>query len=303
MAKLTGPIQEVSRALDLVPYLSTHSHVSLKELAREFGVSEKEMANELTALSMCGLPGYTPYELIEVFFESGFVSINNHDALDIPRALTGLEISSFLIGLELLRESIPGDQSEVLDNIDSLVAQLKSIVGDVIEVHDAPESNHRSVIESAIASRHSLEIAYLSPSRDEVSIRVVDPLSLYSEEGFTYLSAFCQSANDYRNFRLDRVERVTPLPLSTKPAPEGDPHGSTGQRFQVRATRNRRAVAELLQSKDLDHGGSAEIEVFSTDWLHRAVVAVAPDLEVVAPVGFREEIRLRGEKILALYLS
>ena len=72
-------MQEVARLLDLVPFLSTHSHISLKELAHEFGISEKAMASELTALSMCGLPGYTPYELIEIFFESGFVTINNHD--------------------------------------------------------------------------------------------------------------------------------------------------------------------------------------------------------------------------------
>jgi proteasome accessory factor C len=94
MSNQSAPIQEVSRLLDLVPFLSTHSHISLKELAEEFGISEKAMASELTALSMCGLPGYTPYELIEIFFESGFVTINNHDALDIPRALTQLEVAS-----------------------------------------------------------------------------------------------------------------------------------------------------------------------------------------------------------------
>ena len=108
MAKQTAPIQEVARLLDLVPYISTHSHISVKELAEEFGITEKAMANELMSLSMCGLPGYTPYELIEVFFDTGFVTINNHDALDIPRALTNAEIASLLIGLTMMRESATG---------------------------------------------------------------------------------------------------------------------------------------------------------------------------------------------------
>ncbi len=61
MVKQSAPIQEVARLLDLVPYLSTHSYISLKELAAEFGVGERAMAAELSALSMCGLRGYTPY--------------------------------------------------------------------------------------------------------------------------------------------------------------------------------------------------------------------------------------------------
>ncbi len=109
MANKSAPIKEVSRLLDLVPFLSTHSHISLKELASEFGVSEKEMASELTALSMCGLPGYTPYELIEIFFETGYVTINNHETLDIPRALTRLEVASLLIGLEILKDRAEED--------------------------------------------------------------------------------------------------------------------------------------------------------------------------------------------------
>ena len=158
MAKKTAPIEEVSRLLDLVPYLSTHSHISLKELAKEFGISEKEMANELTALSMCGLPGYTPYELIEIFFDSGFVTINNHEALDIPRALTNLEVASLLIGLEILKDSISGAEPRVESKIEKLIAQMRALLGESIEIEGGQGSAFLSQINSAIASRQPLEI-------------------------------------------------------------------------------------------------------------------------------------------------
>lgn len=166
MAKKSAPILEVSRLLDLVPYLSTHSHISLKELANEFGITEKEMANELTSLSMCGLPGYTPYELIEIFFDSGFVTINNHDSLDIPRALSNLEVASLLIGLEMLRESVSESDSRTASALEALLDQLRALSSSTIQVNENPALSTQSEIQRAIQTRSAIEIAYNSPIRD-----------------------------------------------------------------------------------------------------------------------------------------
>ena len=127
MPEFSAPLKEVARMLDLVPYLSTHSFISLKTLAEEFQVSEKEIVKELTTLSMCGLPGYTPYELIEVFFESGFVTINNHDPLDLPRALSFTEIATLLLGLEILRDSLEEEIPGVSDEIRLLIDLLTTL--------------------------------------------------------------------------------------------------------------------------------------------------------------------------------
>lgn len=303
MAKPSAPIQEVARLLDLVPFLSSHSHISLKELASEFGVSEKEMANELTALSMCGLPGYTPYELIEIYFESGFVTINNHESLDIPRALTNVEVASLLIGLALLKEAVAKDQDEIHSKIDSLSEKLSAILGSTIEISAPSDVPFLAAISRAIAARSSLTISYLSPLKDEVEERLISPLAVKSEGTFTYIHSYCHNSQGYRNFRSDRISavaEVAPQPEPVEPLPTID---SEKVSVDLSVLGRRRAAAEALQLSSIPTNGALTTEVFSTEWVEKMVTAFSPDIVLDSPDASRNRVRSRLEKILALYLS
>lgn len=303
MVNQSAPIQEVSRLLDLVPFLSTHSHISLKELAMEFGISEKAMANELTALSMCGLPGYTPYELIEIFFESGFVTINNHEALDIPRALTHLEVASLLIGLEILRDSAVDESSALTTKIDSLIAQMKTLMGGAITIVDNPFTSFRAVIEGAIAHRRSLSLQYRSPVRDQIAMREVDPLSLRTEKSNIYLVAYCHNAGAIREFRLDRVTDVQEVENSTFTPREVESAAGEQSSFRLKVHGDRRAIAEALSISEFASNGEVEVEIYSPEWLVKAVLAHSPHIELLEASQIRGEIRRSAENILALYSS
>jgi proteasome accessory factor C len=296
MAKMTAPIQEVSRLLDLVPYLST------KELADEFGVSEREISNELTALSMCGLPGYTDYELIDVSFDSGFVTIRNHDPLDIPRALTSLEVATLLIGLEIMRDGIDSDKGDLVEKIDSLISQLSPLVGSSLAVESHPQALHSAQIQKAIAERKALEISYESSLTGASESRLIEPLSLYLENSHTYLSAYCHKAQGYRNFRVDRITEIS---LSSAEVQDRDPiSGSTDQEeFIVRVSGRRRAIAEFLQVDRIDDDGEIEISAYSRDWVSKTVTSFAPDAALIKPEEFQAAIAGRLENILALYRS
>jgi len=61
---LSAPLLRTARLLDLVPYLNSNQGISIKDLATDFGVSTAQINSDLTTLWMCGLPGYTPLELI-----------------------------------------------------------------------------------------------------------------------------------------------------------------------------------------------------------------------------------------------
>jgi len=302
MPRQSAPIQEVARLLDLVPYLSTHSYISVKELAAEFGVSEREMVNELTALSMCGLPGYTPYELIEVFFDSGFVTINNHDSLDIPRALTNLEVASLLLGLALMRENA-SEHPELLERIDLLTEQFRKILGDTVEVKGETSAPHSALIEKAIATRRTLQIKYISSTRDEDEQREIDPLSLYSENSFTYLNAYCHQAGGYRNFRLDRITSAELGERTREEVQNPTTEKAEASEVSLRVRGSRRAVAEFLSLDSIPNDGSISYQTYSNEWAERAVISFSPDIDMAAPMNSREAIHRRLSAILALYSS
>ena len=93
MAKqTTSPIAKTARLLDLVPFITTHQGISIKDLAKEFAITTEELLDDLNTLWMCGLPGYTPLELIDLSFESGYVSIRNAEILQKVRLLTKEEL-------------------------------------------------------------------------------------------------------------------------------------------------------------------------------------------------------------------
>ncbi|MFM7873555.1 MAG: hypothetical protein ACKO8Y_02915, partial [Actinomycetota bacterium] len=65
------------RLIDLVPYLVSNPGVSVKETATKFGISVAELLKDLDLLFVCGLPGYTPLELIDLSVEDGVISIRD----------------------------------------------------------------------------------------------------------------------------------------------------------------------------------------------------------------------------------
>lgn len=300
MPEYSAPLKEVARMLDLVPYLSTHSFISLKTLADEFGVTEKEMTKELTALSMCGLPGYTPYELIEVFFESGFVTINNHEPLDMPRALSFSEIATLLLGLEILRDSIEDEMPGVSAEIDSLVKLLSGLSGGVVEAEADSTIATISELNRAISNRLAISISYHSTGKDEVSVREIEPLEILTIDGYTYLNAFCRLSQSFRRFRTDRIEILKFLGSLTHSQREVK-HESEVTVVDIEISSNRRANSEQFGIKNFDPSGRASLPVFSEDWLIRNVLAAGGDVTVVGDGDICSEIRLTAAEVLALY--
>lgn len=299
MGKVSAPIQQVSRLLDLVPFLSTHSYISLKDLAAEFGVSEKEIAKELTALSMCG---ENKFELIDVTFDSGYVTIRDHERLDIPRALSHLEVASLLIGLELIRDGATAEHASLVDKIDSLIAKLSNLAGKAIEIGTHPQAQHIAQIERAISLRSLLEISYESSLNAEPQSRVVEPLSIFVENSHTYLSAYCHRAQAHRHFRLDRILTLRESQASPTSEPAGE-SSSAKESFSLEVSARRRAIAEFLQIDEIPAHGRVELEAYSFAWVVKVVTSFSPDIALIEPAAKRGEIRASLENILALYRS
>ena len=319
MVKKSAPLLEVERLLDLVPYLSVNPYISLKELSQEFGVSEREMSNELIALSMCGLPRYTPYELIDVSIESGYVSISNHETLDLPRALSSGELAAFLLGLNLIKDSLLNrsdgekDNADKIAQVDSLISRLKVYLDTPIEVNLGSSSHYLSEIERTITTRGLLLIRYLSSSDDVAKDREIQPLALTEEGQHIYLSAYCLASQAHRSFRLDRIEALSPAVGDQKSRSEFKASSEIDsvsvleqvapKKIKLKIKRNKRRYAELLNIDSVPASGLVEIEVYSEAWLVRAVSASAGEIEIVSGAEIAAQIVARATKILALYRS
>lgn len=303
MAKsMVAPLEQTARLLDLVPFLLSHQGISLIDLAKHFKVDSDVMIDDLNTLWMCGLPGYTPLELIDLAFDSGFVTIRNAAPLAYVRTMSSAEIVSLALGLDLLRENTEQLGAEHNHRIDRLAKKLRDQIGVHISIASSPTTAHRSMISASIARRVPVEMTYYSSSSDEETKRIVTAYDFFSENDVEYFQGYCHSSKGMRMFRIDRIvalslaESLDVIPDVQMKKNESIPVGAT-----VRALDRASAEAFGLAFADLRLGGSVSLQAFSPEWLIRSIMASAGSLVVEEPLEITIAIRQSIDSTMALY--
>ena len=299
--KAANPLERTSRLLDLVPYINTHQGISLADLAQVFEVSTEQMISDLTTLWMCGLPGYTPLELMDLDFESGYVTIRNAPTLAKPRSITHEEGVALVLGLEVLRSTISPERQDLIAAIGALSQRIAGLVNlpSALSASSGMSPEVTVSIREAIKHRSGLQISYHSLYRDEISERVVLPLELIESQSYLYLHAYCFTAQDFRHFRVDRIQSADTAQVE-KPsaAPTINPE-KIG--YQLKVHKLTRDVAERFEEPNLEAGAVLKASAFSHQWIARSVLASGGAVELTSPTEIRSEIAERAETILNRY--
>ena len=297
----SAPLERTARLLDLVPYINTHQGIALKDLAAVFEVSNAQMVNDLTTLWMCGLPGYTPLELMDLDFESGYVNISNAPTLAKPRSVTFDEGVALILGLDLLRATIPTDRSDLLEKIDSLSARLSSIINlnSTFSVVAPVNQGVSAAIDEALASRSSLEIEYHSMYRDEITQRTIFPIEIIQVEGQQYLSSYCYSASDFRQFKLDRIQKAI-VTQESKTIPE-DATDTQRINSRLKVLKPTREIAERFSRQDLKAGSEFDFQTYSQQWLERSILSSGDGVALLTPPEIRASIAQMAQSMLDRY--
>ena len=298
---ISAPLLRTARLLDIVPFLNTHQGIALKELAAHFDVTPTQMSADLMTLWMCGLPGYTPLELMDLEFESGFVTIRNASTLAKPRTITFQEGVALLLGLDLVASSIPEERADLLKSVQSLRERLTKLLGVPIKlsVVAATSGAVSTTITQAIQSNGGLEIRYHSLYKDQISERSVMPIDLYDSNGQQYMRAFCFTANDYREFRVDRIEsaRATVVPAQVS----ANVVNQEKIAFQITAQSHSRDVAERFAISDMPLETAIELSSYSRQWIERSVMASGAAVIINSPLEIRAELVKKAQLMLNRY--
>ena len=298
---ISAPLLRTARLLDLVPFLNTHQGIALKELAAHFDVTPAQMSADLMTLWMCGLPGYTPLELMDLEFESGYVTIRNAPTLAKPRTITFQEGVALLLGLDLVASSLPEDRTDLIASVESLRQRLTKILGVPIKLSVVlPTSGSISTaVSQAVQSNSGLKIRYHSLYKDQVSERSVTPVDLYESNGHQYMRAYCFSANDYREFRIDRIESATAISV---PASISS-HIINQEKiiFNITSQVHSRDVAERFAITDMPLGKAIELSSYSRQWIERSVMASGAAAILNSPLDIRTELAKKAQLMLNRY--
>ncbi|MDT0195564.1 WYL domain-containing protein [Arthrobacter sp. AB6] len=309
---------QLKRMLQLVPFLVHNQGLHIQDVADHFGVSRKELEDDLQILICSGLPEGYPDDLLDIQWDDDHVYITQDLDLTKPVRFTVEEACALLTGLETLN-GLP----EVAEGgaLESVTLKLLAAAGEEglraaslagPEVAPADAATHAAV-RQAIESRSQLRLAYLSPQRDAVSERDVDPLRLYSLDNTWYFEAYCHAVGGLRNFRLDRVQELypngAPIPAGITPA-EGVPAklftaNDDDTTVTVQLTRQGRGLADdyyAERTAELPDGGLvADIRFGNTAWLPMFVAQHGGSARILAPAELAEAARSWLAASLAMY--
>ena len=293
------------RLLDLVPYIVAHPGISITELAKEFSISRDEVLKDLNLLFLCGLPGYTPLELIDISFDEESVVIRDPQNLAAPRNLNESEALIARIALAALEESTPKTSAAYLQIIalreKIAKAFSSSIPASAITFTLDKERAMLEAIEGAIKQELDLEMTYNNVTKDSSSRRSITPISIIAEDKRTLVSAYCHSAKALRTFNLAQISEVSTKERSTRTDLERleDSRGSSAE--IIIKSEDSRFVSENASSLKEISKSCYQIDIFQPEWIVRSVLAGADSLELAKPLELRAEIAERANRALLAY--
>lgn len=299
------------RLLTLVPFLAEKRVVPLAELARSVGSTEEQLAEDLSVLSLCGSDERDPSQLVGVLVEDGVAEVfADLPALERPVRLTHDEARALLTAMQAIGA----------DGNHALVAKLADFAGRTVTPEEiastvreafAPggQAQVLAALSMAAEQRIAVRVGYVTAGAGVERERVLHPFVLYRWRDAWYLSAYCETSQMRRTFRVDRITSVhstgehfdVPAGEIIEPVPLPD------LRSLPRATVRFAADAPDLNDRDwpgatferaADGSVTASVPYAGTTWIARGVVARLGDAEVVAPSDVRAAVAAAARDML-----
>ena len=315
--RMVTSAERLRRLLALVPYVVSRKAVGLTETATAFGMTERELIDDLNLAWCVELMAPEPYCPIDLSYEGGEIVVSQAESIARPLRLAADEASALLVALRMLAE-VPADGSAVA----RLIAKIEGAAGASAAASaqiniqiDVPNARGMSEkITAALAAGKRLHLRHYNPKTEEVTERDVDPMRLLVVEGRSYLEGWCLLAEGVRLFRLDRVLDLTvldePAAIPESAEPVDIEQGlfrpsESDERVELELAPGARWVAEYYPCEsvtELDEGRlRAVLRTPDTGLVRRLALRLGEDARVVSPAALAEEVRAAAAAALALY--
>jgi proteasome accessory factor C len=320
------------RLLAVLTWLARRGRAPVSELSERFGLEPDQLIADLELAACCGLPPYTPDQLMEIVVDEQEVVANLGAELARPRRLTAAEGFALAASARAIA-AVPGADPD--GALRRALGKLDAVLGGrgLLRI-DLREPAHLAVIRQASEEGRQLELHYYSASSDHESTRIVDPVAVVSIEGRWYLDGYCHNARSMRRFRVDRVSAarltgepathvpVDPVAVHPDAAAAGTETTATADATTAgttaafvpgpEATAARVAVdadaawvleaLPTLGSHPLPDGRTeVTLAVASTVWFGRLLLRLGPHAEVLEPPELAEVGRQAARQLLARY--
>lgn len=305
-------MNRIDRLLGYLVILQGRSLVRAQDLARRFEISERTVYRDMEALCevgvpIVGLPG-EGYQLLSGYYLPP-IMFNESEARALSLAvslLTGFTAagetkSAAESALEKIRAVLP---KATLAQIEALCAVLGfySIRQPPLNLDDPTFLR----LQQAIQQQRVVHLHYHALHDNQVTERDVEPLHLAYLDNAWVLTAYCRLRHDQRNFRLDRIDRLTVTKATFAPrelAPQGRSTAGTPVtvRFDAAVVRWVRESQHFTfrHAEPSAADGSTVMHYLVNDFgqLRGWLLGWGDQMEVLAPTELRQTLHQTARQI------
>lgn len=326
MPRSDRSLNKTERLFALVLLLQNRPNMSSRDLAEHFGVSRRTIFRDLRTLGESGVP-------LTYAEEGGYEILEGYQLP--PLMFSAREAATLLVGAEFTKlqpdASLRADADAVAlkiravlpepvrDYIDRL--QERTVLSPFNETQDragatGDEQGLWFELSEAVARQRTVKMTYYVASRDEETVREVNPLGLVYYSDHWNLIGYDHLRDDIRNFRLDQIKKLRTR-FDTFELPTGfdlkehlRERGTSPDnvritvRFQNRAWRwaRRQVPADVDQEIPVgDDQTEITFEFENLTYVARWLLRYGTDAEVVAPAALRDRLREHARTVAEMY--
>jgi predicted DNA-binding transcriptional regulator YafY len=305
-----------TRVLAVLELLQTHGQISAAEISTRLGIDARTVRRYMVTLEGIGIPitarrGRDGGYALMAGFKLPPMMFTDDEALALSLGL--LAARSFaLAGAAPAAASAQAKLERIMP--DALKRRVRAVSETVrldLAGASAPSANDTLVALSSAALAQQRVLLHYEGADGRRSEREVDPYGLAFRNGCWYVVGMCRLRGGLRSFRLDRITRVTPRPVSF-----ARPSGFDALEYLrlSMAALPRAHSVEVLLTTDLltasshffdeiglfepaEGGVRLRSQVDDLDWFARQLCAAPFDAEIVAPEALRTSVAALAGRI------
>lgn len=289
-----------------------------EDIAEHFEISLRTVYRDVAALSEIGIPviaeagvGYSlmkGFLLPPIMFSEDEAAALGMAAMSLSKTSDPSLEASVQSALLKVKAALPERQQVRLERVEASVvfgwsgyaAKPKGEVASLID------------LQKCLAESRALRIAYRAGGRGEVTTREVEPLGLIHYLDYWHLIAWCRLRKDYRDFRLDRIQKLDVL--DGKVSRHGDfdiqrylkEQCSEEAGFEAKVFFSSYGVGRakrewsmgLVAEEEVEGGSILTLKTGAFDWLTGWLLSFGEKVRVVEPVELRRLLSEEAKRLV-----
>jgi predicted DNA-binding transcriptional regulator YafY len=206
-------MNRIDRVSAILIQLQSRRVVKAMDIAERFNISLRTVYRDVKTLEEAGIPiigeagvGYSimdGYRLPPIMFtrEEATAFLTAEKFVEKLTDTTTMEHHKS--AMYKIRAILKTSEKNLLEAIDGKIEVLRSHSQLRIDNKD-----HIQTLLNSIAQKSVLTIDYFANHSQEHTKRDIEPIGIFYKDAYWHLIAFCRMRKDYRDFRIDRINRV-----------------------------------------------------------------------------------------------